>query len=75
VKQDCNKARLRQNCDKCDRLPIYNILYNIAITSFFNIIDREAKKLLPCSIFVITGYYKRVEISVVMEELSPNKKL
>ena len=28
--------------------------YNIAITSLFNIIDREIKKLLPYSIFIIT---------------------
>ena len=39
-----------------------NILYNIAITSFFDIIGREAKELLPYSIFIITRYYKIVEI-------------
>jgi hypothetical protein len=43
-------------------LPISNILYNIAITSLFNAIDREAKELLPRSIFIITRRYKRVEI-------------
>jgi len=30
---------------------VYNILYNIATTSFFDAIDRETKELPPCSIF------------------------
>ena len=37
-------------------------MYNIATTSLFNVIDREVKELLPYSIFIITGCYKRVEI-------------
>jgi hypothetical protein len=45
-----------------DGLPIFNILYNIAIRLLFNVINREAKGLLPCSIFIITVRYKRVEI-------------
>ena len=47
---------------KCDRLPISNILYDIATTLLFDAIDREAKELLPCSIFIITRRYKKVEI-------------
>ena len=39
--------------------PTANILYNIAITSFF---DREAKELLPYSIFIVTRRYKMVKI-------------
>ena len=55
-------TKLRQNTDhKCDRLPMSNILYNIAMMSFFDAIDREAKELLPHSIF-ITRRYKMVEI-------------
>jgi hypothetical protein len=34
----------------------------IATTLLFDIIDREAKELLPHSIFIITRRYKRVEI-------------
>jgi hypothetical protein len=41
---------------------ISNILYNIATISLFNTIDREAKELLPRSIFIITRRYKKVEI-------------
>ena len=40
----------------------------------FDIIDRETKELLPYNIFIITRRYKRVEIRVMVEELSPNKK-
>ena len=36
--------------------------FNIAIISQLNVIDREAKELLPYSIFIITRHYKRVEI-------------
>jgi hypothetical protein len=39
-----------------------NILYNIATTSLFDAIDREAKELLPRGIFIITGRCKMVEI-------------
>ena len=39
-----------------------NILYNIAIMLLFDAIDKEAKKLPPYNIFVITRRYKRVEI-------------
>ena len=39
-----------------------NTLYNIAITSLFNAIGREAKELLPYSIFIIIRRYKRVKI-------------
>ena len=46
---------VRQNCDK---MPISNILYNIATTSLFDAIDRETKGLLPCSVFIITRCYK-----------------
>ena len=35
---------------------------------------REAKELLPYSIFIITGHCKRVKIHVMVEELLPNKK-
>ena len=34
----------------------------IAMTLLFDIIDREAKELLPRIIFIITRRYKRVEI-------------
>ena len=47
---------------------------NIAIMLLFNIIDREAKELLPYSIFIITRHCKRVKIHVIVEELLPNKK-
>jgi hypothetical protein len=47
---------------KCDRLPISNTLYNIAIMLLFNTIYREAKELLSYSAFIITRHYKRVEI-------------
>ena len=40
----------------------------------FDIIDREAKELLPYSIFIITRHCKRVKIHVIVEELLPNKK-
>ena len=40
----------------------YDRRSNIATTSLFNAIDREAKELLPSSIFIITRHYKRVEI-------------
>ena len=46
----------------CNWLPIFNILHNIAITSLFDAINRETKELLPHSIFIIAGRYKRVEI-------------
>jgi thymidylate kinase len=65
VRQDCDKTRLKLTDEfwiKCDRLLISNILYNIATTSLFNAIDREAKELLPRSIFIITRHYKRVKI-------------
>ena len=39
-----------------------NILYNIAMTLFFDAIDREAKELLPYGIFIITRRYNMVEI-------------
>jgi len=41
---------------------MFNILYNIAIISLFDAIDKEAKELLPYNIFIITRCYKRVEI-------------
>jgi hypothetical protein len=53
-----NYRVLRPADEFCDRLPIYNI----AITSLFNAIDREAKELLPYSIFIITRRYKRANI-------------
>ena len=51
-----------RNLNKCDWLPMSNILYNTAITSSFDAINREAKELSPYIIFVITRHYKRVEI-------------
>ncbi len=39
-----------------------NILYNIAIILFLDIIDRETIELLPHNIFIIIRYYKMVEI-------------
>ena len=39
-----------------------NNLYNTVIILFFDEIDREAKELLPHSIFVATRHYKIVEI-------------
>ena len=71
VLRNSSEARLQQNCDKmltnknlikCDRLPTSNDLYNMVTTSFFDAIDKETKELLPRSIFVVTRYYKRVEI-------------
>jgi len=61
VRQDYDKTRLKPTDEFCDRLPISNILYNIATTPLFDAIDREAKEL-PRSIFIITGRYKRVKI-------------
>ena len=52
----------------------YNQPNNIAIMLLFNIKDREAKELLPYSIFIITRHCKRVKIHVMVEELLPNKK-
>jgi hypothetical protein len=40
----------------------YNRPSNIATTSLFNAIDREAKELPPRSIFIITRRYERVKI-------------
>ena len=62
VRQDYDKTRLKLTDEFCDQLPISNILYNIATTSLFNAIDREAKELLPRSIFIITRHYKRVKV-------------
>ena len=50
------------NFDRMRPTAISNILYNIATTSFFDVIDREAKELPPRSIFIITRRYKRFEI-------------
>ena len=41
--------------------------------SLFDIIDKEAKELLLYNIFIITRHCKRVEIHVMVEELSHNK--
>ena len=49
-------------CDQRVLQPTDDWLSYIAITSLFNAIDREAKELLPYSIFIITRRYKRVEI-------------
>ena len=49
--------RLTRKCDRRENAPtIPNII------SLFNAIDREAKELLPRSIFIITRRYKRVKI-------------
>ena len=37
-------------------------LTNRAAILLFNVIDREAKELLPHSIFIITRCYRRVKI-------------
>ncbi len=39
-----------------------SILYNIIIMLFFDAIDKKAKELSLCSIFIITRRYKIVEI-------------
>ena len=41
---------------------VSNILYNIAMTLFFNAIDREAKELLPHSILIVAERCRMVEI-------------
>jgi len=57
---DCDKDH-NKNCDN-DRLPMSNILYNIATILLYNVINREIKELLLFSIFIITRRYKIVEI-------------
>ena len=61
------RQKLQQNTDqqvlnKCDRLSMSNILYNMATMSFFDTIDKEAKELLPHNIFMITRCYIMVEM-------------
>jgi hypothetical protein len=45
-----------------------NILYNIVMTLFFDIMDREAKGFLPCSIFIITRHVgdRVITVGIVM---------